>query len=75
MYLVHPFIVAGQIATGYYFSHFLIILPLSGIIDNIVGKVGMLYFEDDDDVNNNEEEEEEYWPVGGMLYGYNYTIW
>jgi hypothetical protein len=31
-----PFIVAGQVATAYYFSHFLIIIPLFGIIDNVL---------------------------------------
>jgi hypothetical protein len=34
--LVHPFILAGQIATAYYFAHFLIILPLFGFIHNIL---------------------------------------
>jgi hypothetical protein len=27
---------AGQIATVYYFAHFLIIIPVFGIIDNIL---------------------------------------
>jgi hypothetical protein len=35
-----PFIVAGQIATAYYFAHFLIILPLFGFIDNILSLLG-----------------------------------
>jgi len=35
-----PFILAGQIATTYYFSHFLIIIPLLGIIENSLGLVG-----------------------------------
>lgn len=42
--LVHPFIVAGQIATAYYFAHFLIILPLLGIIDNWLSEVGKIYY-------------------------------
>ena len=32
-----PFILAGQVATAYYFSHFLIHLPLLGIADNVLG--------------------------------------
>jgi hypothetical protein len=32
--------VAGQIATAYYFTHFLIILPLFGFLDNILGALG-----------------------------------
>ena len=31
-----PFIIAGQIATIYYFSHFLIIIPIFGIIENVL---------------------------------------
>jgi Cytochrome b(C-terminal)/b6/petD len=31
-----PFIIAGQIATAYYFMHFLILIPLFGIIDNVL---------------------------------------
>jgi ubiquinol-cytochrome c reductase cytochrome b subunit len=34
-----PFIVAGQICTAYYFTHFLIVLPISGIIDNVLGNI------------------------------------
>ena len=36
-----PFVVAGQIATAYYFSHFLIILPVFGIINNVLGSLGI----------------------------------
>jgi len=36
-----PFIVAGQIATAYYFFHFLFILPLFGIIDNVLSILGI----------------------------------
>jgi len=43
--LLHPFILAGQIATIYYFSHFLIILPISGIVDNVLGIIGTTYCE------------------------------
>jgi len=35
-----PFILAGQIATGYYFFHFLVIIPLLGIIENSLGLIG-----------------------------------
>jgi len=35
-----PFILAGQIATGYYFFHFLIIIPLLGIVENSLGLIG-----------------------------------
>lgn len=31
-----PFIMAGQIATTYYFSHYLIIIPLFGFINNVL---------------------------------------
>jgi ubiquinol-cytochrome c reductase cytochrome b subunit len=31
-----PFILAGQFATTYYFLHFLLILPIFGIIDNVL---------------------------------------
>jgi len=36
-----PFIVAGQVATAYYFSHFLIILPILGIIDNVISLLSL----------------------------------
>jgi len=36
-----PYIVAGQIATAYYFVHFLIIIPLFGIIDNVLSMVAI----------------------------------
>jgi hypothetical protein len=42
--LVHPFIVAGQIATAYYFAHFLVILPILGSIDNLISNVGVTYY-------------------------------
>jgi hypothetical protein len=32
--------VAGQIGTAYYFAHFLVILPILGIIDNVLSSVG-----------------------------------
>jgi ubiquinol-cytochrome c reductase cytochrome b subunit len=35
-----PFILAGQVATAYYFSHFLIILPVLGIVDNVISLLG-----------------------------------
>lgn len=35
-----PFVIAGQIATAYYFSQYLIILPLFGIIDNVLSLLG-----------------------------------
>jgi len=35
-----PFILAGQIATTYYFLHFLVIIPLLGIIENSLGLIG-----------------------------------
>jgi ubiquinol-cytochrome c reductase cytochrome b subunit len=35
-----PFIIAGQVATVYYFSHFLIILPVLGIVDNVLSLIG-----------------------------------
>ena len=31
-----PYIVAGQVATAFYFSHFLIVIPLFGILDNVL---------------------------------------
>lgn len=40
-YLVHPFIIAGQIATAYYFAHFLIIIPVFGIIDNVLSMLAI----------------------------------
>lgn len=36
-----PFIIAGQIATAYYFAHFLIIIPLFGIIDNVLSMLAL----------------------------------
>lgn len=36
-----PYVIAGQIATIYYFAHFLIILPLFGIIDNVLSLLGI----------------------------------
>lgn len=35
-----PFILAGQIATAYYFAHFLLIIPMFGIIHNILSILG-----------------------------------
>jgi ubiquinol-cytochrome c reductase cytochrome b subunit len=35
-----PFIIAGQVATVYYFSHFLVILPVLGIVDNVLSLIG-----------------------------------
>jgi hypothetical protein len=32
-----PFILAGQLATAYYFSHYIIHLPILGIADNVLG--------------------------------------
>jgi ubiquinol-cytochrome c reductase cytochrome b subunit len=36
-----PFILAGQIATFYYFLHFLVIIPIFGIIDNVLSILGI----------------------------------
>jgi len=36
-----PFIIAGQIATIYYFLHFLLILPVFGIIDNVISGISL----------------------------------
>jgi len=36
-----PFILAGQIATFYYFLHFLVIIPMFGIIDNVLSVLGI----------------------------------
>jgi hypothetical protein len=33
--------VAGQIATAYYFAHFLIIIPVFGIIDNVLSMIAI----------------------------------
>jgi hypothetical protein len=44
-YLVHPFIIAGQIATAYYFAHYLLIIPLFGIIDNVLSIIGRIIIE------------------------------
>jgi len=38
-----PFILAGQIATVYYFLHFLVILPILGIIDNVLSELGITW--------------------------------
>jgi len=38
-----PFVIAGQIATAYYFSHFLIILPILGILENILSSIGIYW--------------------------------
>lgn len=48
-----PFILAGQIATAYYFSHFLIILPISGIIDNVLGIIATNVISDNEEDNKN----------------------
>ena len=34
-----PFIIAGQVATAYYFSHFLIIIPIFGIFENVLSVI------------------------------------
>jgi len=36
-----PFIIAGQVATAYYFAHFLIIIPVFGIIHNVLSIIGI----------------------------------
>ena len=36
-----PYILAGQIATAYYFTHFLIIIPIFGIIDNVLSLLAL----------------------------------
>ena len=38
-----PFVVAGQIATAYYFAHFLIILPVFGILENVLSSIGIYW--------------------------------
>jgi len=38
-----PFIVAGQIATAYYFAHFLIIIPVFGIVENVLTSIGIYW--------------------------------
>lgn len=38
-----PFVVAGQIATVYYFAHFLIILPVFGIVENVLSSIGIYW--------------------------------
>jgi hypothetical protein len=38
--LFHPYILAGQIATAYYFMHYLGIVPLIGLIDNVLSLIG-----------------------------------
>jgi len=38
-----PFVIAGQIATAYYFAHFLIILPLFGIVENVLSSIGIYW--------------------------------
>jgi hypothetical protein len=40
-----PYILAGQIATAYYFFNFLIMLPLLGIIDNVLSILGRITVE------------------------------
>jgi hypothetical protein len=37
-----PFILAGQIATIYYFTHYLVIIPIFGIIDNVLSLIGII---------------------------------
>jgi len=38
-----PFVIAGQIATAYYFAHFLIILPVFGIVENVLTSIGIYW--------------------------------
>jgi hypothetical protein len=38
--IIHPYILAGQIATAYYFIHYLGITPLLGLIDNVLSIIG-----------------------------------
>ena len=47
----YPFVIAGQIATAYYFAHFLIILPLFGIIENVLSSIG-IYWNSSSQYNN-----------------------
>ena len=36
-----PFIIAGQVATAYYFAHFLVIIPMFGIVHNVLSIIGI----------------------------------
>jgi ubiquinol-cytochrome c reductase cytochrome b subunit len=38
-----PFIIAGQFATAYYFLHFLVLLPILGIVDNVLSELGIAW--------------------------------
>jgi len=40
-----PFIMAGQIATFYYFTHFLIIIPIFSVLDNVLSLLGTAWKE------------------------------
>jgi len=67
-----PFILAGQIATAYYFAHFLIITPIFGVIHNVLSIIGISW-KDSYTIENKSKykhkEKEEY-----ILYSPNTTI-
>ncbi len=67
-----PFILAGQIATAYYFAHFLIITPIFGIIHNVLSIIGTSwkdYYTIQYKLKYNYKEKEGY-----ILYSSNPTI-
>jgi hypothetical protein len=55
-----PFIIAGQIATAYYFIHFLILIPLFGIIDNVLSILATTWIDYSDYMLNQTKKGEEW---------------
>lgn len=55
-----PFIVAGQIATAYYFAHFLILIPLFGIIDNVLSIIARAWIDYSENILNQTKKGEDW---------------
>jgi Cytochrome b(C-terminal)/b6/petD len=55
-----PFIVAGQIATAYYFAHFLILIPLFGIIDNVLSIIATTWIDYSENMLNQSKKGEDW---------------
>jgi ubiquinol-cytochrome c reductase cytochrome b subunit len=63
-----PFIIAGQIATVYYFVHFIIIIPFLGIFDKIMTKINYYLlmieeFQEEESYLEEEEDDFEFSPI------------
>jgi ubiquinol-cytochrome c reductase cytochrome b subunit len=69
-----PFIIAGQIATIYYFVHFLVIIPFLGIFDKTMTKINsyLLIIEEEEEEDKDKEEEEDDFEFSPIFINYTW---